>query len=134
VSCYIFLLYFRTIRGVGPATAAELLASVGDCKQFKNGRHLAAWIGLTPKQHGSGETTIMGGTSKRGNRELRRLLIHGARSLMNWCDRKNDKLSLWIRQLLTRMHPCKAVVAVANKLARIVWAVLTKQVEYAYGQ
>lgn len=122
-----------TIRGVGPATAAEVLSSVGDGKQFRNGRHLAAWIGLTPRQHASGETSFMSGISKRGNPELRRLLIHGARSLMNWCERRNDKLSLWIRSLLTRMHPCKAIVAVANKLARIVWTVLTKQVEYAYG-
>lgn len=119
------------IRGVGPVTATALIASIGDGKQFKNGRHMAAWVGLTPKQHSSGDMNIMGGITKRGNRSLRRLFIHGARSVINWCENKDDKFSLWIKSLLLRMHPCKAIVAVANKIARISWAVLAKQTEYA---
>lgn len=120
----------RTVPGIGPVTAAELVAAVGDGKQFKNGRQMSAWIGLTPKQHASGEINRMRGMSKRGHRTLRRLLIHGARSVMNWCHTKDDKLNAWIRNLLTRMHPCRAIVAIANKLARTAWAILSRRVEY----
>lgn len=120
----------KTVRGIGPVTAAATIASVNTAKQFKNGRCMAAWMGLTPSQHASGDKNIMGGISKRGNSQLRKLFINGARSVMNWCEKKNDKLSLWIKNLLLRMHPCKAIVAVANKLVRIAWAVLVKQKPY----
>ena len=121
----------KTVRGVGPVTAAAIIASVNTGKQFKNGRSMAAWIGLTPSQYASGDTNIIGGITKRGNAQLRKLFIHGARAVINWCDNKTDKLSLWIQRLLLRMHPCKAVVAVANKIARIAWAVLVKQQPYS---
>ncbi len=104
--------------------AAILLALVGDARYFKNGRQMAAWIGLTPRQHGSGEMSCMLGISKRGDRTLRKMLIHGARTVLNWCGSKTDKLSLWLKALSSRAHPCKVIVALANKLARIAWAVL----------
>ena len=75
----------------------------------------------------SGDKHVMGGITKRGNGGLRKLFIHGARTLINWCENKDDKLSLWMKGLLSRMHPCKAIVAVANKLVRITWAVLVKR-------
>lgn len=114
----------QTIPGIGPVIAAILLASVGDAHYFKNGRQMAAWIGLTPLQHASGEKSRMMGISKRGDRILRKMLIHGARTVLNWCESKTDKLSLWLKALSARAHPCKVIVALANKLARIAWAVL----------
>jgi len=121
----------QTIPGIGPISAATLMASIGDAKFFKNGRQMAAWMGLTPKQRGSGEKSRITGISKRGDRTLRKLLIHGARTVLNWCEKKNDELNLWLKTLKKRMHPCKVVVALANKLARIVWAVLAKKRPYA---
>ncbi|MES9852276.1 MAG: IS110 family transposase [Candidatus Thiodiazotropha sp. L084R] len=113
-----------TIPGIGPVIATTLLASVGNAHYFKNGRQMVAWIGLTPRQHASGEKSRMMGISKRGDRTLRKMLIHGARTVLNWCGPKMDKLSLWLKALSSRAHPCKVVVALANKLARIAWAVL----------
>jgi len=120
----------QSIPGIGPKIAATFVASVGNANQFKNGRQLAAWIGLTPKQHSSGDKQKMGGLTKRGNQELRRLLIHGARTVMNWCDKKTDTLSLWIKSLAKRAHPCKVIVALANKLARMAWAVMAHHTPY----
>lgn len=118
----------QTIPGIGPMIAATLIASVDDVRYFKNGRQLAAWMEITPKQHTSGEKIQMRGITKRGNRILRKMLIHGARTVLNWCEGKTDKLSLWLQELKRRTHPCKVIVALANKLARIAWAVLaTKQ-------
>jgi transposase len=119
-----------TIPGVGPVIARTLLASVGDANYFKNGRQMAAWIGLTPRQHASGEKSRMMGISKRGDRTLRKLLIHGARAVLNWCGPKTDKLSLWLKSLSSRAHSCKVIVALANKLARIAWAVLASGKPY----
>ncbi|MEW8525578.1 MAG: IS110 family transposase [Candidatus Thiodiazotropha endolucinida] len=120
----------QTIPGVGPVVAATLLASVGDAHYFKNGRQMAAWIGLTPRQHASGENSRMLGISKRGDRTLRKMLIHGARTVLNWCGPKTDKLSLWLKALSSRAHPCKVIVALANKMARIAWAVLATEKPY----
>ena len=116
-----------TIPGIGPVISAALLGSVSDPHVFKNGRQFAAWIGLTPSQYASGETNRLGKITKRGNKTLRLLLIHGARTVLNWCDNKDDQLSCWLKALKKRMHGCKAVVALANKLARIVWSVLAKK-------
>jgi len=118
------------VPGIGPIVGSAAIATVGNAKQFKNGRSMAAWIGLTPKQYASGDSSRMGGMSKRGNQALRRLLIHGARSVVNWSEKKSDALSLWIQALLTRMQYSKVVVAVANKLARMLWAVLSKGEHY----
>lgn len=117
----------QSIPGIGPITAALLIASVGDARQFKNGRQLAAWVGLTPRQHSSGEQDRMGRITKRGNAPLRRLVVQGARSVINWCQKKDDALSRWLKTLLATKHPCKVVVALANKLMRIVWSVLTSR-------
>lgn len=119
-----------TIPGVGPVVAAAIMGSVSDANAFKNGRQFAAWIGLTPSQYASGETSRMGKITKRGNKDLRRLLIHGARAVLNWCEKKDDQLSCWLKSLTKRMNACKAVVALANKLARIVWSVLAKKQEF----
>ena len=116
-----------TIPGVGPVIAATLMGTVPDPESFKNGRQLAAWLGLTPSQYSSGEVNRMGAITKRGNSTLRRLLIHGARSVLNWCDRKSDSLSCWLKRLKIRMPGNKAAVALANKLARIIWRVLAKK-------
>jgi transposase len=122
--------YLLSIPGIGPIVAATLISTVGDPRYFKHSRQFSAWIGLTPLQHASGETSRMGKISKRGDRRLRQMLIHGARSIVNWVKHKDDKLSLWIKSLQERMSPNKVNVAVANKLARIAWAVMTHQVEY----
>jgi len=119
-----------SIPGVGPLGCALILASVNDPGQFNNSRQFAAWLGLTPKQHASGDKSRMLGISKRGNASLRKTLIHGARTVLNWCDKKDDTLSLWLQRLKERVPACKLIVALANKLARIIWAVLFKQQSY----
>lgn len=116
-----------SVPGVGPIIAATVIASVNDINTFKNGRQFASWIGLTPSLYASGDTSRLGKISKRGNKSLRKLLIHGARTVLNWCDKKDDKFSLWQQALKKRMHSCKTVVALANKLARIIWSVLAKE-------
>ncbi len=122
--------YLKTILGIGPIIAATLISRVGDPRHFNNARQFSAWIGLTPLQYSSGEISRMGKISKRGDRHLRKMLIHGARSIINWVKHKEDKLSLWIKSLEERMCPNKVTIAVANKLARIAWAVMTYRVEY----
>lgn len=119
-----------TVPGVGPMVAATILASVNDIHNFKNGRQFASWIGLTPSQHSSGESTRLGKISKRGHQHLRRMLIHGARSVFMWSEKKQDNLSCWLQNLKGRTHNCKAVVALANKLARIIWVVLAHNTEF----
>jgi len=120
----------RTIPGIGPIVGRGLICSVNDAKQFKNGRQMASWIGITPKQHASGEQSRMGGITKRGNQTLRRLLIHGARAVVRWCEGKDDPLSLWIQHLLKTKPKAKVIVATANKIARIAWSVLSKKENY----
>ena len=124
----------QSIGGIGPITATALVAAVGSASQFTNGRAMAAWIGLPPKLRGSGDTVVMGRITRRGNSELRRLFIHGARNVVRWCQQRQDPFSRWIQRLLTRMHPCKAIVAVANKLARVAWAVLTRKTVFNAAQ
>ena len=115
-----------TIPGIGPITATALLAAIGDVGVFKNGRQFAAWLGLVPKQHSTGGQTRLLGMSKRGDRSLRKLLIHGARATLRWVPLRTDKRSQWIRGLLGRRGWNRAAVAVANKNARIVWALLKR--------
>ena len=116
----------QTIPGIGPIVGRGIISAVSDPKMFKNGRQMAAWIGITPKQHASGDQSRMGRISKRGNSDLRKQLIHGARAVIRWCDGKDDPLSLWLQNLLQKKPKAKVVVALANKLARIAWAVLSK--------
>jgi transposase len=122
------------IPGIGPLTASALVASIGDAKTFKNGRQLAAWLGLVPRQHSTGGKSNLLGISKRGDAYLRTLLIHGARSAVLAAQRRTDKES-WLARLLERCHTNVAAVALANKNARVVWALLahgrTYQPDYA---
>lgn len=120
----------QTIVGVGPITAAAVYSAIGNGQNFKNGRHFAAWCGLVPRQHSTGGKTVLGGISKRGNTYLRTLLVHGARTTLKYTEKKDDKLSLWAEKLKKEKSYNKACVALANKLARIVWAVITSEKEY----
>ncbi len=112
------------IKGVGPKTATAIVAAVGDGSEFKNGRHLAAWVGLVPRQHSSGERKVLMGISKRGNKHLRSLLVHGARAVVRTAPNKTDPNNQWVNQLRERRGFNRATVAVANKNARMIWAVL----------
>lgn len=114
-----------TLLGIGPVTASAVVATVGDFKQFKNGAQFGAWIGLTPRQHSSGGKNNLGGITKRGDTYLRTLLIQGARSAVMTAHRRQDRISVWALALRERSGWQKAVVALANKNARILWAVMT---------
>jgi len=114
------------IPGIGPITASALVASVGDAKNFANGRQLAAWLGLVPKQHSSGGKTNLQGISKRGDTYLRTLLIHGARAVIRQIERKTN-MQGWLGKLLGRRNKNVAAVALANKNARIAWALLAHE-------
>jgi transposase len=120
----------QQLRGVGPIGATALLASVGDASQFKNGRQMAASLGLTPKQNSSGGKEKLLGISKRGDHYVRSLLIHGARAMVNAAKNKDDQLSLWVTRISTNRHPNIAAVAMANKTARIAWAMIRKGCDY----
>jgi transposase len=112
--------------GVGPVTASALVASVGDFTQFRSGAQLGAWLGLVPSQNSSGGKSSLGRITKRGDEYLRTLLIQGAKSAVMSAHKRSDKISQWLVQLLARVGWQKAVVALANKNARILWAVLAK--------
>ncbi len=118
------------IRGVGPKTATAIVAAVGDGAEFTNGRHLAAWMGLVPRQHSSGNRQRLFGISKRGDRHLRTLLIHGARAVVRTSTSRDDAQSAWIRALKARRGAAKTIVAVANKNARVIFAMLKKGTEF----
>lgn len=118
------------IPGIGVITATALIASIGEPTMFKNGQGLSAWIGLVPRQASSGGKNILLGISKRGDSYLRKLLIHGARSVVLKAANKEDPRSRWITQLKDRRGMNKTIVAVANKNARIVWAILAKNQHY----
>ena len=113
------------IEGIGALTASAAVATIGDAKCFKNGREVAAWLGLVPKQHSSGNKIRLSGVSKRGDCYVRKLLIHGARSVVKTCEKKSDKKSLWVADKKQRSGYNKAAVALANKNARIIWAMLS---------
>ena len=118
------------IPGIGPITASALIASVGDAKNFKNGRQLAAWLGLVPRQHSSGGKQTLLGISKRGDSYLRTLLIHGARAVLRVAERKAQHANSWLAGVMGRRNHNVAAVALANKNARIVWALLAQEREY----
>jgi len=120
----------QQLRGVGPLVATALIAAVGDAKQFANGRQMAASLGLTPRQHSSGGKDRLLGISKRGDAYVRSLLVHGARSALRTAPAKEDRLSQWVVRLAQRAHPNVASVALANKTARLAWALLRHQCDY----
>lgn len=124
----------RAIIGVGPLTADAMVASVGHAREFKNGRQLAAWLGLVPSQHSSGGHARLGAISCRGDAYLRTLLIQGARSSLQRAktvaDNKATPEQLWIRSLACRMPFGKVITAIANKHARQLWVILAHDVDY----
>ncbi|WP_376100872.1 IS110 family transposase (plasmid) [Roseomonas sp. CCTCC AB2023176] len=115
-----------SIPGIGPLGATAIVAAVGEGRQFRKARDLAAWVGLVPRQHSTGGKTTLLGINKRGNSYIRRLLIHGARSCLMHLDRSRDRLGAWLDRLRARMHPNKVVVALAAKMARIAWVILNR--------
>jgi transposase len=114
----------QTIPGIGPLTATALVATLGDAGNFDSGRNLSAWLGLVPRQHSTGGKPTLLGIGKRGDRYLRTLLIHGARAVIRNVEKRQDALGLWIRKLLARKNANAVAVALANKNARVVWALL----------
>ncbi|VVP91314.1 IS110 family transposase ISAeca3 [Pseudomonas fluorescens] len=122
-----------TMPCVGPITSTALAAELGDGRQFKCGRNYSASIGLVPKQHGTGDKTVLLGISKRGDRNQRRLLIQCARVYVRYLDRQKGWLADWVRQLLAHHHSNHVVCALANKLARIAWAIAAHHTEFDAG-
>ena len=120
----------QQLRGIGPLIATALVAAVGTAEQFANGRQMAASLGLTPRQHSSGGKDRLLGISKRGDAYLRCLLIHGARSVIRTAGQKEDRLSQWVTALAARRHANVAAAALANKTARIAWAMLRHGTDY----
>jgi transposase len=123
----------QAIPGIGPLTASALVASIGDARAFRNGRQLAAWIGLVPRQDSTGGKTKLLGISKRGDVYLRTLLIHGARAVLRHLKRHADQAEGWLARLASRRNANIAAVALANKNARIVWALLAHGRQYQSG-
>ena len=118
------------IPGIGPITATAIISAIGNGKQFKRGRDFAACLGLTPRQHSSGGKERLLGISKRGDSYLRTLLIQGARAVLRVVDQKDDPRSRWLQNLCSRRNKNIAAVALANKNARIIWALLTKETDF----
>ena len=119
-----------TIPGVGPLSATALYAAVGDVNTFKNGRELAAWLGLVPRQYSTGGKPRLLGISKRGDVYLRTLLIHGARAALRVIDKKEDTRSRWAKEVIDRRNKNIAAVAMANKTARAAFAMLKYGADY----
>ncbi|WP_175713246.1 IS110 family transposase [Burkholderia ambifaria] len=119
-----------SIPGIGTITASLLASEVGNVAQFEGSRNFAASIGLVPRQHSTGGRSVLCGISKRGDKHLRHLLVQGARAVIQRVEKRTDRLGEWIRSMLTRRHSNVVACAVANKLARIAWAVLTRHTTY----
>ena len=120
----------QQLRGVGPMTATALVATVGTGEQYRKGRQMAAALGLTPRQNSSGDKQRLFGISKRGDAYLRTLLIHGARAVVSQARYRDDRLSRWVTDIAQRSHPNVAAVALANKTARMAWAMLRHKTDY----
>jgi transposase len=118
------------VPGIGPITASALVATIGDARAFRHGRQLAAWLGLVPRQHSSGGKPRLHGISKRGDIYLRTLLIHGARSVLRVAARHADLTTTWLKRVQARRNANIAAVALANKHARVVWALLAHDRDY----
>jgi transposase len=118
------------ILGIGPIIASATYAAAGDGKEFNNGRHFSAWMGLVPGQHSTGGKSKLLGISKRGDAYLRTLYIHGARAVLRHSATKQDRFSRWAQSVLARRGHNKACVAVANKMARMAWVIMAKGETY----
>jgi len=121
------------IPGVGELTATAIVAAVPDPKEFRNGRHMSAWLGLVPRQSSSGDKQVLLGISKRGDRYLRTLLIHGARAVLSHYKDKDNDYTHWVGRKKATLSHNKAAVALANKNARIIWSMLNTGEEFNYG-
>jgi len=120
----------QTMPGVGPLTALAVEAFAPDMSSFKSGRDFAAWLGLVPRQHSSGGKERLGRVSKEGQADIRRLLIIGAMSRLNWLGRKTIPKGTWLARMLARKPRMLVAVALANKMARAIWAMLTRNEDY----
>lgn len=118
------------VEGIGPITATAIVASAGDLHDFTNGRQFAAWLGLVPRQWSSGGKPRHGRITKRGDSYIRTLLIHGARAVIRFLERRDDAKSRWVKRLIERRGVNKAAVALAAKHARIIWSMISKGTEY----
>jgi transposase len=116
----------QTVPGIGYLSATALFAAVGDATQYQNGRQLAAWIGLVPRQSSSGGKPRLLGITKRGDKYLRKLLVHGARSIATRAETKPQPQDQWLNAVRERRGKPRTYVAQANKTARIAWAIMTK--------
>lgn len=119
-----------TIPGIGPVTAGAVAAFAPDLDTFDTGRNFAAWLGLVPRQRSTGGKTKLGSVSKMGQTDIRRLLIVGAMSVIRWVVRKGGSPNRWLAALVARKPKMVAAVALANKMARMIWAVTTKREDY----
>jgi len=119
------------VPGFGPIVSTALVAAIGNGISFRKGRDLAAWLGLVPRQHSTGGKTRLLGISKLGNEYLRRMMLHGARSVVMQMERMPSALGEWLTGLAPRRHRNVTVVALANKMARIAWAILSKGTHYS---
>ena len=116
----------QEVPGFGPLVTAAYVGAVGDGHQFQNGRQSSAWVGLVPRLHGTGGKVQVLSITKNGDRELRAMLIHGARAVVRWAHRRDDRMGRWIQQLQARRGTNKTVVALANKMARIAWVIVAR--------
>ena len=121
----------RTIPGIGPLVSTATLAAIGNGAAFRRGRDFAAWLGIVPKQHSTGGKAKLLGITKRGNRYVRKLFVHGARAVLLRV-KYDTGFGHWVQQLAARAPRNKVIVAIANKLARIAWSVLSSGNEYQH--
>ena len=122
-----------TLPGVGPVVATAIVAAVGDARQFRSGRELAAWIGLVPRQYSTGGKATLGSVGRLANHYLRRQLVHGARAVALRLATKTDPRSRWFQSVIDRRGFNKGIVAMANKMARVAWAMLTRKETFAWA-
>lgn len=120
----------QQIEGVGPVISTAIVGTIGDAREFKNGRQLSAFFGLVPRQSSTGGKQQLLGISKRGDGYIRKLLIHGARAAVQWADKKDTARNRWVLEKVRTRGMNKATVALANKNARVIWAVLAKEQPY----
>lgn len=118
------------IPGIGPVTATAIVSAVGNGAEFRKGRSFAAWLGLVPGEYSTGGKQKLLGISKRGNGYLRKLLVHGARAILQCRHKQSPGLSAWLDQLVSRAHPNVVTIALANKMARMAWALLARGETY----
>jgi len=119
-----------SIPGIGPINASALIASIDKGQAFNNPKEFAVWLGLTPRQYNSGDTVKTGGITKRGDRYLRTMLVQGAHTVTLWANKRDDPLSLWVKKIVARIGKKKAVVAIAHRMARLVWILLQRNQKF----